>query len=120
MQQPLATYKDSQRQERSLAKQLGGSVNAGSGNGWVRKGDVRSEHELWECKITSAKSYPMKIEELEKLENQAIVDGRIPVFLVEFLKSGGEYVILSKNDYLEMRETYFGNETTNRVADVVQ
>lgn len=116
----MATLKDSQRQERSLAKQLGGSVNAGSGNGWVRKGDVRSEQELWECKITSAKSYALKAEDLEKLEMQALMDGRIPVFLVEFLKSGGEYVIMNKNDYLEMRETYFGNEAENRVADVVQ
>lgn len=116
----MATIKDSQKQERSLAKELGGSVNAGSGNGWVRKGDVRAEHELWECKITSAKSYSLKEMDLEKLETQALMDGRIPVFLVEFLKSGGEYVILSKNDYLEMRETYFGNEAKNYVADVVQ
>ena len=116
----MATIKDSQRQERSLAKEIGGSVNAGSGNGWVRKGDVRSEQELWECKITSAKSYSLKEMDLRTVVNQATVDGRIPVFLVEFLKSGDSYVILTKDDYMEMRERYFGNETENRIADMVQ
>lgn len=109
----MATVKDSQRQERGLAKELGGSVNAGSGNGWVRKGDVRSDKELWECKITSAKSYSLKQADLEKLNNQALLDGRIPIFLVEFLKQGEAYVILSKEDFMEMRIQAYGDEATD-------
>lgn len=109
----MATVKDSQRQERALAKQLQGSVNAGSGNGWVRKGDVRSDKELWECKITSAKSYSLKRADLNKLNEQALMDGRIPIFLIEFMQEGESFVVLSKDDYLEMRAAYFGNETTD-------
>lgn len=115
----MATLKDSQRQERSLAKQLGGSVNAGSGNGWVRKGDVRSDKELWECKITSSKSYSLKYEELRKVYEQALMDGRIPIFLVEFMKQGESFVVLTKDDYMEMREAYFGDETTDEQPEVV-
>ena len=33
-QENMATIKDSQKQENRLAKELGGSVNSGSGNGW--------------------------------------------------------------------------------------
>lgn len=109
----MATIKDSQRQERALAKVLQGSVNAGSGNGWVRKGDVRSDKELWECKITSAKSFSLKQADLAKLNTQALMDGRIPIFLIEFMKQGESFVILTKDDYLEMREAYFGNEATD-------
>lgn len=116
----MATVKDSQRQERALAREVLGSVNAGSGNGWVRKGDVRSDKELWECKITSAKSFSLKQADLAKLNTQALMDGRIPIFLIEFMKQGDSFVILSKDDYLEMRAAYFGNETENEQSELVQ
>lgn len=115
----MATIKDSQRQERALAREVLGSVNAGSGNGWVRKGDVRSDKELWELKITSAKSYSLKYDELRKLFEQAIMDGRIPIFLVEFMKQGESFVVLTKDDYMEMREAYFGDEATDEQPEVV-
>lgn len=110
----MATYKDSQRQEKALARKLGGSVNSGSGNGWIRKGDVRTEKELWELKITSSKSYSLKDSELQKNIDQALIDGRIPVFLVEFKTTGNAYVILSKDDYEELRERAdIGHEITD-------
>jgi hypothetical protein len=115
----MATIKDSQRQERTLAKEVAGSVNAGSGNGWVRKGDVRSDKELWECKVTSAKSFSLKHADLRTVFEQALMDGRIPVFLVEFIKQGESFVVLTKDDYMEMRSTYFGNETTDAKSEVV-
>lgn len=109
----MADVKDSQRQERRLANKLGGSVNSGSGNGWVRKGDVRTEDELFELKITDAKSYSLKDIELEKLTNQALVDGRMPIFMVQFKTTGNEWVIMSKDDYLTLREeASIGNEIT--------
>lgn len=109
----MATTKDSQRQERALAREVLGSVNAGSGNGWVRKADVRAKDELWECKITSAKSYSLKQADLEKLNNQALMDGRIPIFLIEFMAQGDSFVVLSKDDYMELREQAFGNEAAD-------
>lgn len=110
----MATTKDSQIQERLQANKLGGSVNSGSGNGWIRKGDVRTDNELWELKITDAKSYSLKDTELQKNINQALFDGRIPIFLVEFKSSGNRYVVMDENDYLELRErASIGNEVTN-------
>lgn len=109
----MATVKDSQRQEKALSRKVGGFVTSGSGNGWLRKGDVWSEHEMWELKITSAKSYSLKDAELEKNSTQALVVGRIPVFLVEFQGSGNKWVILSEDDYLDLRErARIGNEVT--------
>lgn len=109
----MATVKDSQKQEKALARKLGGSVNSGSGNGWIRKGDVRTEDELWELKITSSKSYALKDAELQKNIDQALIDGRIPVFVVEFKPTGNAYVILSMDDYEELRERAdLGHEVT--------
>jgi hypothetical protein len=100
----MATYKDSQKQEARLAKQLGGTRNSGSGNGWIRKSDVRSEDLLVEAKITSAKSFSVKDDELQKNIGYAIVDGRMPIFLVEFKTTGNSYVILAEDDFLDLRE----------------
>lgn len=109
----MATIKDSQKQEKQLAKRLDGSVNSGSGNGWVRKSDVRTDNELWELKITDAKSYSLKDVELIKNSNQALIDGRIPIFLIEFKGTGNRWVILDENDYLDLRErARIGNEVT--------
>lgn len=108
----MATLKDSQRQEKALALMRGGSVNSGSGNGWIRKGDVRTPDELWELKITSAKSYSLKDAELQKNIENALVDGRIPIFLVEFKSNGNRYVIMDENDYIDLRErARIGNES---------
>ena len=117
----MADYKDSQRQENRLAKQRGGSVNSGSGNGWIRKGDVRTDEELWELKITSAKSYSLKDAELQKNINQALIDGRRPIFLVEFKLTGNEYVVLSRFDYEDLEErARFGYEVKTGGTSVVQ
>ena len=110
----MATIKDSQRQEKALARDLQGFVNPGSGNQWKRKGDVRTEEELFELKITSAKSYSLKDAELVAHNNHALLDGRIPVFMVEFKTTGNSYVVLSKDDYMAMREQVLcGNETAD-------
>jgi hypothetical protein len=109
----MADKKDSQRQERRLAIQWGGSVNSGSGSGWIRKSDVRTEHELIEAKITGAKSYSLKDQELQNNYDYALMDGRIPIFMVEFQGTGNKWVIMQFDDYLTLREgSDFGNEAT--------
>lgn len=108
----MATYKDSQRQERRLATKLGGTVNSGSGNGWIRKGDVRTEEELWELKITDKKSYSLKDAELTTNYNQSLMDGRMSAFLIEFKSTGNRWIIMSEHDYETLRErANFGDET---------
>jgi hypothetical protein len=90
--------KESQKHEKRLAKTLGGSTVAASGAFWSRKGDVRSEKYLVEHKFTDAKSYSLKAEDLVKLEKQAIMAGRIPLFAVAL--GGKNYFILLEDDYL--------------------
>lgn len=108
----MATTKDSQRQERRIAKELSGSVNSGSGNGWIRKSDIRTAYELVEAKITGAKSYSLKDAELQKNYDYALMDGRIPIFMVEFQGTGNKWVIMQYDDYLTLREgSAIGNET---------
>ncbi len=93
--------KASRKQEERTAKTYRGSRNAGSGSGWIRKNDVRSEKFLIENKLTTnAKSYTVKYLDLRDLEKRAILDNRVPV--LQFDLGGKQFVILTEDDFLEM------------------
>ena len=67
----------SQRQERQAARDVGGRVQAGSGNVKLGGGaDVRKQGELRiECKYTSKASFSIKLAELRKVKMQALKGG---------------------------------------------
>jgi Holliday junction resolvase len=92
--------RQSQRHEKRLAKVIDGETVAASGAFWSRKGDVRSEVYLIEHKYTAAKSYSIKAADLRKLEDQATMVGRLPVFAISL--GGRDYVIVPEADYFEI------------------
>lgn len=92
--------KQSQKHEKRIAKAIGGQTTAASGAFWSRKGDVRSEGLLVEHKWTGKKSKTIQAAELVKITNEAIMDGRLPVFGIHL--DGEDYVILLETDFLEM------------------
>jgi hypothetical protein len=96
--------KRSRIQESRAAKDYGGSVQPGSGNQWHSKADVKTAHELVECKTTTKESYILKYADLRKLWEQAVLELKNPVFEIEFAEHAASYVVLDKRDYLAMRE----------------
>lgn len=92
--------KQSQKHEKRLAKVLDGQVNAASGAFWSRKGDVRASKWLLEHKWTGKKSKTITSAELQKITNEAIMDGRVPVFGIHL--DGEDYVIMLETDFLEL------------------
>lgn len=97
--------KRSKLQERKGARDYSGTQNSGSGNGWIRKADIRTEFETVEFKTTTKSTFTVRSAELRKLWDYALVDGRRPVFEVEFANDGVTCVILDKNDYMTIRES---------------
>lgn len=95
-------HKASQKQERQLAKDYGGHVSAASGAFWSRKGDVRTDRWLIEAKYTDQKGYRLTAAVLDKIEREAILDGRKPRLDVSF--SGKEWVVISRDDLDELEE----------------
>lgn len=87
----------SQQQEKRIAKKTHGTQNAGSGNGWKRKGDVRSEGVLWEMKRTDAKGIRITEKDWEKVRKEAILEGRLPLMHLEIGKR--RLVVISEDDY---------------------
>lgn len=93
--------RQSKKQEKRTANTYRGSRNAGSGSGWLRKNDVRSETLLIENKLTNnLKSYTVKFTDLRDLEKTAIKEDRMPV--LQFDLGGKRYVIMREDDLLEM------------------
>jgi len=93
----------SRKQEERHAARYGGRRTPGSGNG-VIKNDVRTATDSWELKITDAKQYALKCEDLLKAEKYALLDGLNMRFKVEFRKFGRSFVVMSEEDYLVMEE----------------
>jgi hypothetical protein len=97
--------KKSLKQEKRSAKSYKGSRNAGSGSGWLRKNDVRSEQLLIENKLTiGIKSITIKDVDLRELRERAIVEDRTPV--LQFDLNGRRYVVLVEDDFLAMIEDH--------------
>jgi len=97
---PREIRKRSQRQEKRVAKKVGGTVNAGSGSGWRRQNDVREDDVLWEMKRTDKKSISIRLEDWEKLRSNALREDRMPAMHLEI--GCRRLVVLSEDDYLEM------------------
>lgn len=92
--------KQSQRHERRLEKVFDAKRTAASGAFWSRKGDVRSEKFLIEHKFTGNKSFSLKATDLRKIEVEAIMDGRTPVFGIAL--GGRNYVLLTEDDFVAL------------------
>lgn len=89
-----------QRQEERTARLFGGTRNSGSGNGWARKGDVRTPILLIENKFTGKKQATLKALDLRKIADEATAEGRIPALGLEV--GGRRYVIFEEEDALEL------------------
>jgi hypothetical protein len=98
-----AILKKSVKQEKRSAGAYKGSRNAGSGSGWLRKNDVRSETLLIENKFTTGtKSITIKELDLRELRQRAIIEDRIPILQFDLNNRG--YVVLVEDDFLAMIE----------------
>ncbi len=90
--------KRSQAQEHRTAERYRGSRQAGSGSGWVRKNDVRSEDFLIENKRTdNRKTITLKADDLLALRNKAALEGRTG--LLQFDLAGERWVVLHEDDF---------------------
>lgn len=96
--------KRSRHQEKRVAKRLNARVQPRSGAGWIHKSDVRDEYFLYEMKRTDAKQITIKSSVLTDLYKHSLDVDRIPVLHIELCDK--RYVILSENDFEELREHY--------------
>lgn len=92
------------RNEREVMGRLGLEQVPGSGSGWVAKEDGESEDILCQLKSTDARSIRIQKLDIEKLEHNALVSHRLPVFAINFLSDNSTYLLVSPESLLEVAE----------------
>jgi hypothetical protein len=91
------------REERKLAKRVGGKQTKNSGATPWDKGDVKLDGFRIDHKYTDKKQYTFKPQELRKLIGAAKWDD-ISLLWVSFRRLNEDYVIMSSDDFLSLLE----------------
>lgn len=104
---PRAPRKTAARQEKMLAKQVGGRTTIGSGSTPVDKGDVKASDLRGECKFTDGKSFRLLHSDLKKIESHAGLEA-VPILTIQFRgeEPHEEYVVMKKDWFLEFLEAW--------------
>jgi hypothetical protein len=85
---------------------MGGKVQPQSGAGWARKGDVIADEFLIECKTTAGRSYRVDIGVIEKIDREAMLEGKEFALFIEI--SGRNYVLVHEDCFVAMAEASKG------------
>lgn len=102
----------SKLQERRIAEDVGGRVQAGSGSSWRAKSDVRKLGQLRiEAKFTSMPEFKLKLGDWLKIKDEALTGGlETPVMQIEFTRHLASYK-LAVMDYRLFRHWHGFAET---------
>lgn len=120
------TREKSDRQEKALAKRLGGRTTPGSGAGFI-KGDISTPGEyrpfelptaeMIEAKTTARTQFTVRLADLEKLSREAAGVRRRPVFVIQLDDEGRG--IYSEREWALIPMSHYEHLTKNeRSTDV--
>lgn len=98
------TGKFYRKNEAEVMKALGLKPTKNSGSGWIEKEDGQNENIICQLKSTDAQSIKINKLDLDKLNYNAGVCNKIPVFAIQFLQSNEVYVLFKPEDLPEVNE----------------
>lgn len=82
------------KNEAEVMKALGLNPTPNSGSGWIVKEDGQNEHILCQLKSTDANSIRINKLDVDKLEYNALVAHKLPVFAIQFIKDNQVYLLM--------------------------
>lgn len=97
---------ESQKQEARVADRFGGRTVPGSGNQWWLKNDVRTERLSFELKTTGKKSFSLKDAELTEAYKYATLEGKEPVFGLQFEGSRKNWIMVTEDFFEELLDSW--------------
>lgn len=101
----MKVRKISQKQEKSVAKDLDAKVVVASGALWNAKADVRNSQFLVECKTTSKDFYTITSKVWDKICKEANRDGmREPLLVIDLHNNHKERYVCFSHDLLPFEE----------------
>lgn len=90
--------------ESEVMESLGLKPTKNSGSGWIEKEDGQNDNIICQLKSTDAASIKINLSDIEKLEFNAMVSHKIPVFAIQFLGTGKTYLLLSPANIMDAAE----------------
>ena len=90
------------KNEKEVMKSYGLDVTPMSGAGWLIKEDGQNDHIIAQLKSTDSNSYRISLDDIDKLEYHALVENKIPLFIVEFLQRDERYFIIRPEDLMKL------------------
>lgn len=92
------------KNEEEVMKDLGLKPSKGSGNGWIEKEDGENDYVLAQLKSTDKQSYKLNHLDLQRLEYNASVSKKIPIFILQFLSNDSRYALVAIEDLPDIAE----------------
>jgi len=110
------TYKFYRKNEQDVMRDLGLDPTPNSGSGSIIKEDGVSESVICQLKSTDKESMRILHEDFRKLEYNASVCHKLPVFAIQFLQSNSVYIMVKPEDLMKVAES-FAEHGVRMVAD---
>lgn len=106
----------SNKQEKSVSKELNGRTVVGSGSRWFADSDVKTDKFLVECKTTAKNYFSITTELWEKIEKEATKDHmRIPLMVIDLnndsIHESDRYVVFEYRTFGRLPYLYSGKPT---------
>lgn len=90
------------KNEVEVMKALGLKPTKNSGSGWIEKEDGQNDNIICQLKSTDAQSIRINKLDLDKLEYNAGVSNKLPIFAIQFLQSNEVFLIVKPENILEV------------------
>ena len=107
------------KNEADIMKQLGLEPTPNSGSGWLIKEDGQNEQIICQLNSTEKESIGINKLDLDKLEYNAKVVHKIPVFAVQFIGSNDVYIMVRPNDINDIARYLKGLSSEMRGEPVI-
>lgn len=92
------------RNEKETLSRFGLKPSPMSGAGWVIKEDGENDIVMVQLKSTDSSSYRLGLLDLTKLEYHADISRKVPIFLIQYLKTGKIYAVVDIDNIKELGE----------------
>lgn len=90
------------KNEKKVMELYGLKATPMSGAGWLIKEDGQNENIIAQLKSTDYSSYKINLDDIDKLEYHALVENKIPLFIIEFLQRDERYFLIKPQNLYKL------------------
>lgn len=113
------SFKFYRKNEQEVMKSLGLKPTKNSGSGWIEKEDGQNDYVICQLKSTDAQSIKVNQKDIRTLEKNAMIEHKIPVFVIQFLNTGEVWLMIKPDDLPDASEYILtGSINENRLEQL--